>query len=208
VWARGIAACLLAASLASAQSWKLPLKNEESRDPGLVAFLKNLRDTARKNDVAALLRAISPQIKNGFGGDDGEAAFRRAWELDKGNSPVFAVLTNILSLGGAWIDDQYCAPYLVAGFPPEIDAFSHHVVVGQGVRLRSAALPDAPVVARLSYDIVETLERTADWSRVKTHDGITGFISTAYLYSPIGYRACFMKDAAGNWHMVSLVAGD
>jgi hypothetical protein len=206
---RGWAAGLIAAGLACAQTWKLPPKNEEGRDATLAAFLKSLRETVVRKDTAALLEAITPDIKNGFGGDDGAAAFRTSWELQKPNSPVFAVLQNVLSLGGTWFDaEQYCAPYVSASFPEGIDPFEHHAVIGDGVRLRAEPSSNAAVVARLSYDIVETLDRGAEWTQVKTHQGTVGYVASAYLYSPVGYRACFVKDASGKWRMRSLLAGD
>jgi hypothetical protein len=201
---------LLAAALACAQTSKLPPpKDDAGRDPGLAAYLARLREAVRVRDKSALLQLISPNIQNGFGGQDGEVFFRQIWELDTDRSPVWDVLQLVLSLGGVWFDQTlYCIPYVSQLFPEGLDPFEHSAVIGSGVRLREAPSPDAKVVATLTYDIVRVVRREAAWTEVRTQDGKAGFVSTAYLYSPVGYRGCIGKDNAGEWKMISLVAGD
>jgi hypothetical protein len=208
---RRLAAALwIAAALACAQPVRVPPPPEQAgRDPALAAYLTRLREAVRAKDRGALLGLISPEIKNGFGGEDGEVFFRRIWELDAPNSPVWGVLDLILSFRGAWFDPQlYCMPYIAVLFPGEFDAFTHSVVVGSGVRLREAPAADARIVGSLVYDVVEVLNREAEWTEVRTQDGKSGYVATAYLYSPISYRACIGKNEAGEWKMITLLAGD
>ncbi|MEI9813345.1 MAG: hypothetical protein WDO18_12180 [Acidobacteriota bacterium] len=63
------------------------------------------------------------------------------------------------------------------------------------------------MLATLSYNIVEVLDRTPDWTKIRTESGLVGFVPIAYLYSPAAYRACFAKNAAGEWKLQSMSAG-
>ncbi len=210
--ARAAAAFLVVAGLAFAQTqtYKVPPPREEAgRDPTLAAFFVKLRAAVKAKDSGALMSLVSPDIKNGFGGEDGVARFLQVWQIDTGNSPVWDVLKLILSIGGVWLDDQqYCLPYVSFRFPDEVDAFTHSVVLGASVRLHDAASASGRVIGSLSYDVVEVVKREADWTEIRTLDGKQGFISTAYLYSPVSYRACVMKNDAGEWKIRTLLAGD
>lgn len=202
-------ALIFAAGLAAQSTWKLPPKNEENRDKTLVAYMDRLRKAVKDRDGQALLELVSEDIKNGFGGDDGKAAFIRQWLPMTRDSAVFPILNNILTLGGTFFDaNQYCIPYLSQHWPDDIDPFSHHVVTGNNVRLRAEPSASGKVIGSLSWDIVETLEREAEWSHIKTHDGLEGYVATAYTYGPVAYRACILKGENGQWSMRSLLAGD
>lgn len=192
-----------------AQSRTLPPRDESGRDPAFAAFLAQFRETVKKKDTPALMRAVSPDIKNSFGGDDGAEAFRRIWDLNADSSPVWGVLNQLLGLGGRWFDDsQYCAPYVYTDFPDDLDPFEHAVIIGEGVRLRMAPDGKAQPIARLTYEIVQVVKRDPEWTQVRTLGGVRGFAATAYLYSPAAFRACFASNAAGAWQMRALVAGD
>jgi hypothetical protein len=102
----------------------------------------------------------------------------------------------------------YCAPYVAVMFPDDLDRYEHDVVAGAGVRLRSAASADAPIVTTLTYEIVRVVERGPQWTSVRTLGGDSGYVATQFLYSPMGYRACFASDTVGAWRPSVLVAGD
>jgi hypothetical protein len=205
---RFVAIVALVSSLAFGQSRTLPPKDESGRDAQFAAFFAKFRETVKQRDTAALLRVVSPVIKNSFGGNDGAAEFREMWEIEKPGSEVWPVLDRLLGLGGAWFDPNlYCAPYLFQKFPNDLDAFEHAVVVGTGVRLRENASLAARVRAGLSFEIVRVIEMGEEWTEVRTLGGTNGFIASQYIYSPVGYRACFQKSGA-EWRMTILIAGD
>jgi len=204
---RGLGLMFLAASGAFSQGRTLP-PVVNSRDDSLSKFLAGLRDAVRREDVAYLTSIVSPNIKNGFGGDDGIAAFRKFWKLEQPHSPVFPLLSKLLGLGVAWdADRNVWAPYLFVTFPQELDPFEHEVVTGRNVYLRSGPSQAAKPLRTLSYEIVKVEKSEQDWHRVATLDGVTGYVSERYLHSPVGYRAGFTKEA-GQWRMVFLAAGD
>jgi len=206
---RGIAVCV-AASLAFGQSRTLPPKDESGRDPQFAAFFTQFRAAVRRKDAAALVRMLSPGIQNTFGtGGQGAEEFQRIWEIEKPGSPVFDVLDKLLALGGVLSSpDTYCAPSIAILFPDDLDRYEHLVVAGTKVRLRSNASTDAAIVARLNNEIVRLVESGPQWTQVRTFSGLTGFIANEYVYSPVGYRACFARSSSGEWRLSVLVAGD
>ena len=201
------AVCLLGCTLALGQ--ELPPRDESGRDPSFAAFLAKLRETVRRQDTAGLMRIVSPTIQTSFGDDGGEEHFRMIWELEKPGSKVWGVLDRAFRLGIAYFPEgTLCAPYFAFHFPPDLDSFEHYIVAGTEVRLREAGSAQAPELARMSYTIVRLLEYGDEWSSVRLLDGRTGFVASQYLYSPVGYRACFSRNDEDQWQMALLVAGD
>jgi hypothetical protein len=96
-----------------------------------------------------------------------------------------------------------------------LEAFEHGVIVGENVRVRLMATADSPVVASLSFDVVEVADwgtKSAGggkqfWVRVKLASGQQGYIASAYVRSPFDYRIVFEKQQ-GRWQITTLVAGD
>jgi hypothetical protein len=75
------------------------------------------------------------------------------------------------------------------------------------VTLREPPSGNGNVLAILASNIVELMDRQPDWTQVKTESGLVGYVPAGYTYSPAAYRACFSKDAAGEWKLQSLVSG-
>lgn len=87
------------------------------------------------------------------------------------------------------------------------------------INVRQRPSLDAPVVARLSYDIVKRAPdppaaqaeklpaARAEWVKVVTPAGKQGYVAAPYVRSPIDYRASFRKRG-GKWWLTLLVAGD
>jgi hypothetical protein len=224
--ARGIAVLLLAASLVSAQTKAKakasarakaappaaavptrplpPPKDESSRDKTLAAFFVKLRDVLKRKDRDALIGMLAPDIELGMRDMSGTGAFYTAWGLSDRNASVYGVLSQILSIPGVWVDQQFCGPYVSVQFPKELDRSKHQVVLNFDTRLRATPAPTGKVVATLAYEIVEVLERQPEWTKVRTVAGQEGYVQIAYLYSPAGYRACFAKNTEGAWRIQSL----
>jgi hypothetical protein len=225
--ARGIAVLLITVSLVSAQTPAKakakaapkavappaaavptralpPPKDESGRDKTLAAFFVKLKDILKRKDRDALLALLDPNVDIGVRDMTGSGAFYTAWALGDRDSSVYGVLSQILSLPGAWVDSQYCGPYVSVLFPKDLDRSKHHVALNFDTRLRATPSATGKVVATLAYEIVEVLERQPEWTKVRTVSGQEGYIQIAYLYSPAGYRACFSKSAEGKWQIQSL----
>jgi hypothetical protein len=183
-----------------------PPKNEASRDKTLIAFLLRFKDVVKRKDRNGLVAMLAPDV-SGTREMTGPGAFFTAWELDDPNSSVYPLLTQILSLPGVFVGEQYCAPYVAALFPRDLDPWKYHVVLNPDVKLRETASANGKVLAILAYNIVEVLERTAEWTKVKTESGLVGYVAAGYTYSPAAYRTCFAKSAAGEWKLQSMVSG-
>jgi hypothetical protein len=196
--ARRAALALLFAAPLLAQTRRLQAVDESRRDPSLVAYLAKLKDAVAKEDRSVLLPLVHPQIKLGFGGDDGIANFRPDWPL----------LRRLLAMGGAWQGDLFSLPYVFAKFPEDLDAFDYAAITGKGVWLRERPSIDSRGLRQLSYDIVKVDDQGEAWWKVQTLNGARGYVSSRFIASPVGYRAIFQKNERGEWKMFALLAGD
>ena len=74
----------------------------------------------------------------------------------------------------------------------------------------------APVVERLSHDVVKvladpdsSLPESERWAQIELPDGRAGFVNDRLLYNPAGgYRMQFVRDDRGEWRMTVFIAGD
>jgi len=183
-----------------------PPKDEVSRDKTLAAFLSRVKDIAKRKNREALVATLAPDVA-GTRGDAGPSAFFTAWDLGDPNSSVYPLLTQILSLPGVFVNGQYCAPYVAALFPSDLDPWKYHVVLNPDLKLRATASANGKVLAILAYNIVEVMDRKPEWTQVKTESGLVGYVPAGYTYSPAAYRACFAKNATGEWKLQSLASG-
>lgn len=207
-----------AASSAQAQAGKLLPVDEAARNSDFFVFRARLQEAVARHDAAAVLAAADPHIKIGFGGKDGSAAFRDAWKLQDGDkSPLWAELGLVLSLGGGFRSESaFAAPYVFSRWPETVDAFEHVAVLGTDVRVRAEPRVDSKILAALSFDVVRlsqagrsrlTPAQMKEWSAVELQGGRTGYISSRFVRSSVGYRALFNK-VDGRWRMTAFVAGD
>lgn len=212
---------LALAGVAHAQATRLVPVDQAAQDPSFVQFRKQLIEAARRHDARFALSIVDPKIKNGFGGNDGIAEFRKFWRPESRDSRLFDVLLDMLALGGTFSTKaghrEFCAPYVFSTFPQDVDAFENVAVIFDGAPLKAAPKATADMVAHLSYDILEVNPRLSvpvngrsgkyAWYFVKRADGRKGFVEARYVRSPIDYRAYFSKQG-GRWMMRVLVAGD
>jgi hypothetical protein len=209
-----IVALLIAVSLAPASTLsqifpRLEPVDEASRRPDFVTFRQQLRAAIARRDVPAVLRVVDPQIKLGFGGDDGVDALKR--KLESTETDLWQELDEVLALGGTFQEpDTFFAPYVFSRWPETFDSFEHVAVIGSGVRIRARPALSAPVVATVSYAVLKLgPDGYSDepWIGVRLPDGRAGFVDAKLARSPIDYRASF-KFEDGRWRMVFFAAGD
>jgi hypothetical protein len=196
---------------------KLPFADESAEDASLVTFLNGLRATVDKKDAEALRRVLSPNIQNSFGGDGGTEEFERIWKPDQEASPLWPLLEGLLKMGGGWLrangsERLYYVPYVFAKYSEKLgDPFESLVILGGDVPLRALPADNARLVRKLSYDVVSIAKGpkpdSRDWQYVRLADRTGGYVSTEFVYSPVGFRAGFAK-VDGQWQMVTMVSGD
>lgn len=194
----------------AARSRTLLPVDEAAALPEFFTFRAWLLQVVARRDTAALLEIVDPDIKNGFGGDDGKVAFEREWRPSSAGSKVWETLAAVLALGGRRSgEDGFIAPYVFAVWPDGVDGFEHVAVIGDRVRVRRAPRADAAVLAVVSFTVLKRRDDQAPeaWTPVIAPDGRAGYISSQHVRSPIDYRAFFTKKD-GRWRMVMLLAGD
>jgi hypothetical protein len=196
-----------APSAPAVQGPKLQMVDQASDDPSLAAFRDELLAAVRRRDADAVVAMSDPKIRTSFGDGGGTAELRRG--LKEGR---FDDLERLLTLGGSFVGEgegrSFWAPYVYSAWPDAHDAFQSLAVIGKDVPLRETKDPASRVIATLDHDIVTAAAgQTDDAREVKTADGRTGWVDQKQLYSPVGYRAGFLK-MNGKWKMNALVAGD
>ena len=122
----------------------------------------------------------------------------------------WADLATALALGGTFQSpDSFVAPYVFAAWPERFDSFECGAVTGDRVRVRASSEPGSAILAAVSYRIVQVLpdQRDAATTYVRVPGGVTGFIASPFVRSPIDHRAIFQKTG-GQWRLRAFVAGD
>ena len=108
---------------------------------------------------------------------------------------------------------SFWAPYVYSNWPESMDAFEHVAAVRAGVALHATPAANAPRVATVDWEILKRMPKktedgqAGEWIKVKTANGVEGWVATTDVYSPIGFRAGFSKRS-GQWKLEALVAGD
>lgn len=217
-----IIAALIAIAVVSgfaiAQEKYVKPQDEGPKDPSFATFRTKLIAAAKRKDAAYLLSIVDPKIKNGFGGQDGIANFKREWKITSKNSKFWAEFLAVIKNGGKFEDGgkSFMAPYTFSHWPDDVDGFEYHAIFGNNVNLRKEPDLKADVVAQLSYNVVEIQPETVPksgkseypgWYLVKTLGGLEGYVKREYVRSHIDYRAGFEK-IRGKWKMTFFLAGD
>ena len=197
--------------------------DEAAKDPSFLTYRNAMLEAIKTQDTEALLKFVDPDIHLSFGGDVGHDAMRRSLNLSEDDlseeyksqatelrQAYWDELETVLRLGGRFRDRAFVAPYTwMAKTPEDADAYKTYFVTGSNVLLRSAGNADAPIITRLSYNIVynDDWDPDADYQAIRLPDGQTGYLSSRYLRSQIDYRAIFSK-VSGKWEMTMFIAGD
>ena len=194
---------------------KLPPVEEASADASWANFRRRLLGAVEKRDRKFLLSIIDPKVRNQTEDTRGIAEFRRQWDLDSNDSPLWLELPSALKLGGGWMtrDDgqrEYCAPYVMARWPDDVDPVGHGAVLVRETLVQAEATAFSPVIGRLSYDIVpvtdwEVADKAVDvkqrWVELRLGDR-KGYIPEEHIRSPMEHAACFVKTRSG-WRLTA-----
>ena len=201
------------AGAARRNSQLLPIDQATLR-PDFFSFRARLQTAIARHDLDALVTIVDPNVKNSFGGDDGIEEFRKGWRPEAADSTLWSELGEVLALGGSFDQPRttFTAPYVFSRWPGDYDAFEHVAIISADVRVRAAPRLDAPTLTALSFAIVPVapsdLHVGADvFTAIRLEGGRVGYVSTAFVRSPIDYRAIFELKAEG-WRLVSFLAGD
>jgi hypothetical protein len=201
-WVMGTAPAAAAASFAPIETCH--------HQPGAAQFRAALTRAVRARDVAGLVALAAPDVKLDFGEGAGRAELRGRLAGAEG-AKLWRELDRILPLGCAAQAGNLVMPSVFAHDFGEIDAFDVMVVTGANVALRSGPSAIARPIRRLSWSLVEPLsgeDFERPFRQVRVHGGgPTGFVSSAYLRSPLDYRLIVGRKG-GAWRIEAFVAGD
>ena len=210
-----LASILLGAPPTLAQERKLRPVDEAAGDPSWLRFKKQLVDAIQKRDRQFLLSILDKNVRNQDERQRGIANFRRQWELDTDDSPLWRELASALQLGGAYIKREkrpreFCAPYLLGRWPEDVEPFNHGVVISRDAQVQAEPSSTAAALGVLSYDIVPVADWEVDdkardakqkWVKIRYRNR-DGYIPEEQIRSPIEQAACFVKSAGG-WRMTA-----
>jgi len=168
-----------------------------------------------RRDVDAVAAVATADIKLSFGGGYGRDQFRQQLVADdngEGGS-YWQELEWAIKLGGVFNGEhglQFCTPYVSCSGPhqcTDCNPFDYLVAVSDRAPVYAAAQAGAPVLAHLSYELVDLIDYGSPWRQVRLRDGRTGYVKFPDFRSPIGYRTYFEKRD-GRWQMRIFIAGD
>lgn len=204
----------LSCGIAAAQERKLPLVDEAANDPSWQRFKKQLLAAVEKRDKQFLLSILDKNVRNQDERTRGIANFRKQWELDTADTPVWKELAAALQLGGAWMKRdkgprELCAPYVLGKWPNDIPFTTHAVIVSRDAAVQSAPSASSQSLGALSYDIVDVTDWEVDdkadprqkWVKIRYRNR-DGYVPEEQVRSPIEQAACFVKGQNG-WRMVA-----
>ena len=204
-------------SLSGDSARKFPPMDESAQDTSFTRFRSALLQAIQRKDTTFIYSILAPDIKNGFGGDDSIAGFRRQWHPDSSETQLWSTLERLLRLGAVRWGQGFAAPYVFAKWPQDVDAFENVAIVSDRAVVRAQPSDTAQALGTLSYDLVRvnewkdfgengaTVPNT--WVSIRLPGGRTGWVKGHDAYSGVGWRAAFEKRG-GQWKIVYFLAGD
>jgi hypothetical protein len=195
-----------------AQERKLPLVDEGANDVSWLRFKKRVSDAIASRDKQFVLSILDRNVRNQTEKTRGVAEFRKQWELDTADTPLWRELQTALQLGSAYVKREggareLCAPYVLGRWPSDVHPFDHAVVISRDSTVQAEPTNGSSPLGRLSYDIVEVTDWEVDdrkdpkqkWVKIR-HGKRDGYVLEEHVRSPVEQAACFVK--AGNaWRM-------
>jgi hypothetical protein len=218
---------LLAAALAAvlqplpvaAQDRRLEPTDEAAKDVSWRDFKKRLMAAIDKRDRKFILAMLDKNVRTGQEGGRGVAEFRKQWELDSEQSPLWQELKAVVALPAAYHRPdkgpmELCLPYVAVRWPQDVDAFKGGALIANDVLVKSAPSSSSETVATLSYNMVEVGDWEVDdrdasskqkWVRIWLKSGM-GFVPEEQIRSPVEHSACFVKGESA-WRLVGFGPG-
>ena len=184
-------------------------RDECAKAPGFAAFRTQLAAAVTKRDVDAVVALADPKVNLDFGGGAGTDELRK--RLVAENSPLWANLSELLTLGCALDGSVTTQPWIFSRVPDSIDAAKTMLVTGTEVPLRAKPAPTAAQVRALDWALValagDAFDSKAAYAEVIAADSSRGFVATRKLRSVLDYR--LIADRQGeDWRITALIAGD
>jgi hypothetical protein len=193
---------------------KLPPVDEAAGDASWMRFKKQLLGAIEKRDKQFLLSILDKNVRNQDARARGIATFRKQWELDTDDSPLWRELATVLQMGSAFMQREkrreLCAPYLLARWPGDVGPIDHAVAISRDAPVQSEPTAASAALGTLSHDIVFVSDWEVDdkapaskqkWVKIRYRDR-DGYVPEEQIRSPIEAAACFVRGEKG-WRMIA-----
>lgn len=211
----------------SAQYPRAPFvtRDEATNDPSLKSFRDHLLQVAERRDWDALNLTFEQSVV-------AELAGLFAKNTDPTEAALWNELARILRLGGSFTTDrgaqvgrtEFCAPYAYSAYPAvhqipdallNLTEGEVWVVVAKNVAVRSRPSSNAPVIARLSEELVAVQDQDRRdlsggptvFQLVELPSGKIGYADTQALWGiDRDYHVCFTQ-LNGGWRVTTFARG-
>ncbi|MEN7536948.1 hypothetical protein [Aurantiacibacter flavus] len=192
-------------------------RDECAEVAGASPFLEDIRSAVSARDTAAFVALAAEDVKLDFGGGAGRDQLRNMLSSD--TAPLWAKLDELMTLGCASDGDALITLPWYFAQETRADPYRGMIVTGSGVPMHETAGEQAPVIAAVSWDVVELVDGGSEdsgfahvrWQRRESPAGkpsvIEGYIDAKRLRSLIDYRL-LAASRNGKWRITSLIAGD
>jgi hypothetical protein len=202
-------------------------------------FRDRLRQALARRDVAFVTALLPP---TGLMVDDQGPFSADMLNVSETDSPFWRTLEKMLAPQSCELTDYpgqtpdaavWACPNISTAFlqqhpaPPNAEVtayeFSHVVVVGRSVNVRSRPRLGTPVVGQLSNEVVRFDQRTwmemmtttpevtddpiHGWTPVILPNQVQGYVYNRYVYHPLGPRALF-EYMNGQWRLARILTGE
>ena len=210
---------LAAAAAVGAQEARLPPTDEGTADATWLRFRARLLEALARHDHKFVLGIVDGRIRN-ISEKNGIAEFKKLWDPQTAESPLWVELPKILFLGGVFVKSgksavEFCAPYIYFKWPDKAPADASGAIIAKDVLAKARPSASADTLRTLSYDLVnivdwevadENKDTPQSWVKIQLGDS-AGYVPEQQVRSPLEYRACFAKSGA-NWRMTALEVGE
>jgi len=200
--------------------YKIFPTDESKSDPTLVTFISNLKNIVSKKETTGLFEALDTAIIVSYGGGiHGIKGFSAKWELEKpDNSELWAILNQILNLGGTWENDDdryFCIPYTQSNkafrrFKFELEPYRIAVCISAKSEVYQEPNISSKKIASLNYNIVliEGSFMKTEFTKISTmNNKIQGYVKTADLiYSAAEHLE--IKKVDNSWKITAFAPYD
>lgn len=180
--------------------------DEALRDPSLKVWRRELAWAVASKNVERLAPYFAPDARVGFGGQTGWPGVMEVYRPQERTSRLWRDLAKIVRLGGQFSGETFWAPYVYSAWNSDGDAYTHAAIITPNEPLRAKPSPKAPVLRRLSYDIVKVNREGQRWTQV-TLAGKSGWVRNEALWSQLDTRIA-IERRDGRWLITAIVEGD
>ena len=188
----------------------LPPVDQCKGDASFSQFRATLKRAVAKQDRAALVRLLAPDVVVNFGGSTGPQAFVEQWSFEPDEPEgIWSLLRIMLKLGCARDAGARVIPSLDIQLDPYYEDMTDELaLILPGAKLYREAGVQSSRPETIPWTLAAVTSRAGDlFTGVRLPDGREGLVSDLELYEPQGYRMV-VKKRRGRWMITAFVAGD